>query len=587
MVARTWSVLLIAFAALMLAADTATATTIVPMSDRDLAASSRAIVEGTVISTEAIVSPDRGAVFTYVTIDVEEVFKGDVPVGRIVLRQLGGITADQAFIVHAAPTLVPGERVFLFLNTDEDGTLRVAHMKLGAYRVTSDAATGLLLVDREMGEGYLDPMSPDTITWSGPYDDFRFAVESVVAEVATGSELSHRASQPSIRISPPEYDGLRRGGGGAAPAFTFLGAGFRWFEPDTGQPIRVKVNNRDAFTPSLGIDEVKAAFNAWSTVSGSSLRVVYDGTTNAGGLNADGVSSIAYGDPKRQIDDLVNCQGVVALASVIGNPGVKRTIGGFTFSKLIEADLILNNGIECLTSVNHLLLEEVLTHEFGHDLGLGHASERFDEPDPLLRDATMFFIAHNDGRGATLRIDDSDAIRFLYAGPNGRLLCLTDALPDAVLGQPYSRRIDVVGGTSPYTFTLVSGGLPNGITLDASGLLSGTSRSATTASLTIRVTDSELVTVDRSLSLRVSATPAPFVEKVKFTGTKLQITGLFLGAGSTVTVNGTPTVKTPKFKTAKSMIVVNGSAGSLNLRRDGTDVVTVTIGGQTSNVFTF
>ena len=163
----------------------------------------------------------------------------------------------------------------------------------------------------------------------------------------------------------------------------------------------------------------------------------------------------------------------------------------------------------------------------------------------------------------------------------------TDALPDAVLGQPYDRQLDFGGGTSPYTVSIVSGGLPPGITISTSGRISGTSNVTTTSSFTIRVADSDLVTIDRSMSLRVGSSPAPFVEKVKFTGTKLQITGLFLDAGATVTVNGMPTTKAPKYKPSRAMIVVNGSAKSLNLRRDGTDVIVVTIGGLPSNAFTF
>lgn len=585
MAARTCAVFVIALAALVGCADRVGATTIVPMSDRDLVSSSRAIVEGIVITSEAHAVPDRSAVYTYVTVDVERVVKGDLPVGEIVLRQLGGITEEQAFVIHSAPDLVPGERVLLFLNTDEDGSLHVAHMRLGAFRIVPDSATGVLRVQRDMGEGMLNPITRDTITWSAPYEDFMLGVEIMLGDAPTDPGASDRTRTP-MRLSPPEYSGLRRGAG-AAPAFSFLGAGFRWFEPDTDRPVRIKVNNKFAFTPSGGIDEVKLAFQTWSSVSGSSLTVMFDGITTAGGLAADGVSSISYGDPKHQIDDLVNCQGVIALASVIGNPGEKTTIGHLTFSRLLEGDLILNNGIECVTTAHPLLLEEVLTHEFGHDIGLGHSSERFDEPDPLLRNASMYFIAHNDGRGSALQRDDSDAIRFLYAGRNGPLVFRTTALPDAVLGQAYDRQLEFSGGTSPYTVTIVSGGMPSGISMGSTGRISGMSNLSTTSSMTVRVTDSDSVTVDRSMSLRVSASPAPFVEKVKFTGSKLQITGLYLDAGATVSVNGVPTEKTPKYKPAKATIVVSGSASSLHLRRDGTDVVVVTIAGLASNAFTF
>ncbi|MBK6315329.1 MAG: hypothetical protein IPF53_13780 [Blastocatellia bacterium] len=107
MAVRSCAAFVIALAALLLAPDTANATTIVPMSDRDLATSSRAIVAGTVVSTEAVFVAEQAAVMTYVTFDVDRVLKGDLPVGQIVIRQLGGVTAERAFVVHAARTSYP------------------------------------------------------------------------------------------------------------------------------------------------------------------------------------------------------------------------------------------------------------------------------------------------------------------------------------------------------------------------------------------------------------------------------------------------------------------------------------------------
>jgi hypothetical protein len=56
----------------------------------------------------------------------------------------------------------------------------------------------------------------------------------------------------------------------------------------------------------------------------------------------------------------------------------------------------------------------VLTHEFGHTLGLGHSSENPAEPNAILRSATMYYAAHFDGRGATLRNDDIAGVQALY-----------------------------------------------------------------------------------------------------------------------------------------------------------------------------
>jgi len=38
---------------------------------------------------------------------------------------------------------------------------------------------------------------------------------------------------------------------------------------------------------------------------------------------------------------------------------------------------------------------------------------------PVLKDATMYYRAHFDGRGASVHTDDIAAVRFLYPGPGG------------------------------------------------------------------------------------------------------------------------------------------------------------------------
>ena len=69
----------------------------------------------------------------------------------------------------------------------------------------------------------------------------------------------------------------------------------------------------------------------------------------------------------------------------------------------------------------------------------------------------------------------------------------TTSLPRAKEGNDYDETIEVSGGTSPYTWTVSSGALPSGLTLDSDdGDISGTPEHGTagTHSFTIRVTDS-------------------------------------------------------------------------------------------------
>ena len=67
----------------------------------------------------------------------------------------------------------------------------------------------------------------------------------------------------------------------------------------------------------------------------------------------------------------------------------------------------------------------------------------------------------------------------------------TLGLPGAVAGTPYSRALSASGGTQPYTWSVDTGSLPAGLSLDpASGVISGTPTKAATSTFTVKVTDS-------------------------------------------------------------------------------------------------
>lgn len=63
-------------------------------------------------------------------------------------------------------------------------------------------------------------------------------------------------------------------------------------------------------------------------------------------------------------------------------------------------------------------------------------------------------------------------------------------LPDASVGSAYSEQLNTEGGSPPYTFTLSSGTLPDGLSIDTAGLISGTPTTEETQSFRIAFVDS-------------------------------------------------------------------------------------------------
>jgi len=89
-------------------------------------------------------------------------------------------------------------------------------------------------------------------------------------------------------------------------------------------------------------------------------------------------------------------------------------------------------------------------------------------------------------------------------------------LPDAVVGQVYSEQLSANGGSGNYTYTVSSGGLPSGLILSSSGLITGTPVASGYSTFTITVADTSgntvtsgslTLTIDSSSGVTVPSTP--------------------------------------------------------------------------------
>ncbi len=83
-------------------------------------------------------------------------------------------------------------------------------------------------------------------------------------------------------------------------------------------------------------------------------------------------------------------------------------------------------------------------------------------------------------------------------------------LPEGTQYAPYSQAITVRGGTAPYTFQLMSGTLPTGLTLNTStGVISGTPADTGAVSVSIRATGTTGGSETETISFRIA--PAPYL----------------------------------------------------------------------------
>ena len=103
---------------------------------------------------------------------------------------------------------------------------------------------------------------------------------------------------------------------------------------------------------------------------------------------------------------------------------------------------------------------------------------------PTQAGAFSFTISATDGGGFTGSQSYSGAV----AG--GVVVLPAASLGDASAGTAYNHSFSASGGTPGYTYVLLSGALPAGLSLSSAGVLSGTPTVAGTFNFTVRATDS-------------------------------------------------------------------------------------------------
>jgi hypothetical protein len=501
--------------ALLSCAQTSLATTVIIPSDDQMIVEARAIVRGRVLAIEAGLDEQQDRIYTYVTLKVQEVLKGRITQRKIVLKQPGGEYGSRGSMVFGTPEFTVGENVILYLDTWRDGSLRVHQMLLGKFAVIKDPDTGVLFAVRNAPDASVQVLGQSS---KGPITN-RMELSAYTGMVRSRLAANRRAAREfearaydgvPVLERPAEYIiGSQKGD--PEVQFHIWNPPLRWFEADTGQSVVFKVNTDSA--PPQVENDVIAATNAWSSVAGCSLRVVEGGTTDTCGLFVfDGTNTISFNNCDGYFSGSGDCSsGILAVTSISSyDRNQTRVVNGVTFYKALEANLTFNPFSACSFS-DHCQLQEIITHEMGHALGLHHSWDPTFGGTPSASDqiATMYWVAHFDGRCASLKQDDMNGITFIYpaqgGGPGPLTIVSTSPLGTGTVGSAFSRQLIASGGTTPYTWSLLSGSLPDGVVLNPTGLIGGTPTATGTSDFTVKVTDAQSATAQKALQITITA----------------------------------------------------------------------------------
>jgi len=514
--------------------EAAFATTVVVPRDDEMVVESRAIVTGRVTGLSTAADPNTELVYTYITLEVSSVLKGKITEREIVLKELGGETADRGTMIHGMPRFAQGQDVLVYLNTWPDGALRVHQGFLGKFNINRDPSTGRLFVERQQGgENVVIMAGSGNGTDRSELDAYTRMVSDLMQsnrKKILKFEQTYYSEVPLLD-QPSEFASRRHE---MTPLWALLSPASpsRWFEPDTNQPVVFYVNPTGAPGIMQVQEDVQAAMNAWST-SGGSLRVTYGGTTGGCGVQVvDGVNTISFNNCDNYFPVSQGCAGMLAVSGIIRYlPNTTKTIGGTRYGKAVEANTSFNPYAFCNYS-NRCQIQETLTHELGHALGLGHSADSY---------ATMAAYVHFDNRCGSLMPDDVQGINAIYPGGSsgGQLSIMTAGLPAVSPDRDYAANLEASGGTGGYRWDLASGQIPPGIQLGMNGMLFGRTSVSGNFSFVAQVRDSAGNTLQSSFTLVVKQPGAsPFIVGAEYRKKKVFLTGNNFDADATAYVDG-------------------------------------------------
>lgn len=159
-------------------------------------------------------------------------------------------------------------------------------------------------------------------------------------------------------------------------------------------------------TPEAWIPSIQRGADAWNNIAGCYFEFSYDGLTEASTFSADGINLVYFDS---NFDNFDSSSNVIAFSGTF-----TEGVGTSNF-RAVESDLIWNAAAfppainEGTLNPSRQDLQSIISHEFGHHLGLGHTGPA-GQPigvGELITNATMYGLSSNgDTTGRSLHIDD-------------------------------------------------------------------------------------------------------------------------------------------------------------------------------------
>ena len=384
------------------------ATTYTSMSDQALLDQSAIVISGNVITVEQDRTPHKPQ--TLYTVFVTEILKGTIHDNEIVIAVPGGPTQDGMYYkVEGAPRFSMNQDVLLFLEHIENNQYSITQFMLGSFMINE--REGVSFAERDLAEAAEIPNN-------------RKIQQDSEGNRARDSKLFQqwiRDSREGV-VSPYSY-WISKPPSGTFGISKYVTAGARWQDFDQGSGVEWMAHTSgQANMPGGGFVEFQAALTAWTNDLNSNIEYTYGGTTS----DINHINTILFNDPTNQISGSYDCYAGGTLAIGIWWSQNTHSYNGTNYNSIVKGSIVTQDGAGCFFSGNSGKNgEEVFAHELGHTLGINHATDS---------DALMFEIAHGDGRGAELKLDDRNAASFLYeyipeppATPNAPLVSVNDA----------------------------------------------------------------------------------------------------------------------------------------------------------------